>query len=136
MQSEDLEMQAGEVKNPERVEKVLGEIEGESKEYIDEMLKGGFPPRQEARFRLSMYVALQITRGWSFRHQVNELTTLMAPHFVELHATPERVRATLRRLGQPHGPADVKNMIAQLIGPAGLRPVFRQGHYVQEMLRV
>ena len=134
--TDDLEVEARDGHDPEQVETILAEIEGESKKYIDEMLNGVFPPRLEARFRLSMYVALQMTRGWGFRQEVDELNTLMVPHFAEMYITPERVRAELRRSGQPYGSTDVENMLARLTRPGLLRPKLRQGHHVQNMLQL
>lgn len=134
--TDDLEVEARQGHDPEQVETIFAGIEGESNQYIDEMLSGVFPPSPESRYRLSMYVALQITRGWSFRQRMDEVANLVAPHFVELHASPERVRAMLRRSGRPHKPTDVDNIIAWLTGPEGPRPVLRQGHYVQNMLQL
>jgi hypothetical protein len=134
--TDDLEVEAREGHDPEQVESILAVIENESKQYIDEILNGVFPPSPESRFRLSMYVAFQITRGWGFRRKMDEVAELVAPYYVEMHASPERIRGILRRQGRPHGPTDVDNMIARLVGPDGLRPVLRQGHYVQNMLEL
>src|ERR1017187_5862975 len=49
--------------DPKQVETILAEVEGQSKRYIDEMLGGDFPLQPEARYRLSMYVAVQMTPG-------------------------------------------------------------------------
>ena len=65
---------------------------------------------------------------------MDEISDLVAPHYVEMQASPERVRSILRRHGRPHEPADVTDMITRLVGPNGLRPDLRQGHYVQNML--
>jgi hypothetical protein len=134
--TDDLEAPARVGHDPEMVEGILAQIEGESKQYFDEILGGAFPPAPEARFRLSMYIAMQITRGWGFRRDLERMVQLSAPHYVELQATPERVRDALRRSGQPHSRADVENMIARLTGPGGPRPVLRKAHYVQNMLRL
>jgi Protein of unknown function (DUF4238) len=127
--TDDLEVEAREGHDPEQVESILAVIENESKQYIDEILNGVFPPSPESRFRLSMYVAFQITRGWGFRRKMDEVAELVAPYYVEMHASPERIRGILRRQGRPHGPTDVDNMIARLVGPDGLRPVLRQGKH-------
>lgn len=134
--TDDLEAYARDGHDPEQVETILAGIEGESKEYIDEMLNGVFPPRVEARFRLSMYVALQMTRGWGFRQMMDQVSTVMAPHFAEMYVTPERVRTALRRSGQPHGSADVEKTLARLTSPGVIRPILRQGHYVQDMISI
>jgi len=133
---DDLEVEACEGHDPEQVEAIFAGIEGESNQCINEMMCGIFPPSAESRFRLSMYIALQVTRGWSFRQRMDEVANLLAPHYVELHATPDRVRAMLRHSGRPHAPRDVDDMITWLTGPNGLRPVLRQGHYVQNMLEL
>jgi hypothetical protein len=131
----DLEVQARAGHDPERVEAIFAAVEGDSRKYIAEILDGGFPPSLEARYRLSMFIALQIARGWGFRRDVENIANIMAPDFVAMQATPDRVRATLRRSGRPHGDTEVEQMIARLTGPDGPRPVLRQGHYVQYMLQ-
>jgi len=94
-----------------------------------------FPPSHEAPYRLSMFIALQVARGWGFRRDLEAITNLTAPDFVAVQATPDRVRATTRRSGMPHGDTEVAQMIARLTGPDGPRAVLRQGHYVQYMLQ-
>jgi hypothetical protein len=133
--TDDLEAQARAGHDSEQVESVFSAVEGDSSKYITEILDGGFPPSLEARYRLSMFIALQIARGWGFRRDLEAIVNLTAPDFVAMQTTPDRVRAALRKSGMPHGDTEVEQMIARLTGPDGPRPVLRQGHYVQYMLQ-
>ena len=130
----DIEDYARAGHDPEQVEKVFSQMEGEANLYLSQILDGRFPPDQDGRFRLSMYTAMQMARGWAFRDDLQTLAELTAPDYIAMTVTPERVRGLLRQSGRPHADSDVEAMMARLTGPGGPRPVLRQGHYVQFML--
>lgn len=61
--------------DPEAVEKVFAGLESEAAQIVSAVLDGGFPLSPEHRFKLSLFVALQMTRGWRFRRDMNDLGT-------------------------------------------------------------
>ncbi len=70
--------------DPEQVEKTLSEIEGESAPMLDRLVRDGFPLPVEHRYRLSMLVALQASRGRRFRQDVNDVATIRAKQSLEV----------------------------------------------------
>ncbi len=133
--TEDLEPHARGAHHPEVAEQALSGLESACSGHIADMLRGGFPPRLEARFQLSAFIGLQYTRGRRFRRDLDDLARMTAPWFLQRELTPERVRDGLVAAGQPAGPDDVADMLARLTGPDGPKPVLRRGHYVQHAFR-
>jgi hypothetical protein len=134
--TEDVEPPHDEGHDPELVERIFAAVEGETDALLRGILSGGFPPQEpEARFRISMFIALQITRGWAFRRDLEELGNLSARHYVETQATPERVTSFLKERGLPHGDRHVQEFLQRALGPNGPRLVLPQARAVQEMLR-
>lgn len=134
--TEDLEPEARQGHDPEVAENALAGIEGACATHIDRMLSGDFPPPDEPeRLHLSVFIALQYTRGWRFRRDLADLARLTAPAFIRQNVTAERVRAALVATGRPADPQDVEDMLARLTGEDGPKPVLRQAMYVQHAIQ-
>lgn len=130
--TDDLQDQARDGRNPEAAESALAGIEGACTKHIDQLLAGELPHVGDtARLHLSVFIALQHTRGWRFRRDLDDIARLTAPAFIRQNLTPEQVRAALIATGRPAEPHDVDDMFARLTGPDGPKPVLRKGMYVQ-----
>lgn len=129
--TEDLKEQAREGHDPEMLEKTLAEIESESATYIAELLTGGFPPSPPARFRVSMFAALQHARGRNFRRDWSELANRVAPMAISEALDDSLIRQWLKSEKKPATDANVAALRSRLLGPNGPRPVLRQSHAVQ-----
>jgi hypothetical protein len=134
--ADDLEPHARQGHDPEVVEHALADIESACASHIDRILDGEIPPPTEtARLQLSLFIALQHTRGWRFRRDLADLARLTAPAFIRQSITADRVRATLKATGRPAAPKDVEDMLVRLTGPNGPKPVLRQAMYVQHAVQ-
>jgi len=134
--TDDLELEARQGHDPEVAEKALAGIEGACATHIDRMLSGDFPPPDEPqRLHLSVFIALQYTRGWRFRRDLSDLARLTAPAFIRQNMTAERVREALVATGRSASPQDVEDMLARLTSEHGPKPVLRQAMYVQHAIQ-
>lgn len=135
---DDLEEYAREGHDVEMVEQTLSDIEGTANLRIQELLRGSCPPpSDEVRFRLSLFFAIQMTRGTFFRRAMNQMSDLLAPAWLANEFSEDEVRRRLAALrGEPPTDEQVREARDLLLGPNGPRPQWRQGHYVQESLRV
>ncbi len=134
--TDDLEPEARQDHDPEVAEKALAGIEGACATHIDRLLRGEFPPPDEPeRLHLSIFIALQYTRGWRFRRDLADLARLMAPAFIRQNVTAERIREALVATGRSAGPQDVEDMLARLTSEHGPKPVLRQAMFVQHAIQ-
>jgi hypothetical protein len=121
--------------DPEAVEKVLASIEGTVSRIMADVLRDGFPLPEEYRFKLSLFTALQVTRGWRFRSEMNELGTFaMRQHLETL--PPGYFRDWLRSRGEASDADAVAAFRERVLGPDGPRLVMGQAFAVQESLRM
>jgi hypothetical protein len=121
--------------DPEAVEKVFAGLESETAPIIGAVLDGGFPLSPEHRFKLSLFVALQVTRGWRFRKEMNDLGTFAMRQYIETLPL-NRFRDWLRSQGMPFDDASVTAFRERTVGPDGPRLVMSQPFAVQESLRM
>jgi hypothetical protein len=123
IESEDLEEWARDGHDPELVEKTLSNIEATAAEITTSIISGSAPHTKDDRFHLALFVALQMTRGWQFREELNQIGTLRMRE--ELGSRHEelaiRARAWLRRQGRPAKPDDVEKFLEGVLGPNGPR---------------
>jgi hypothetical protein len=132
---EDLEETHRADHDPEAVEKVFADLEAEAATIIRAVLEGGFPLSPELRFKLALFAALQVTRGWRFRRDMNDLGTFAMRQYVE--ALPsDRFRDWLRGQGMPSNDASVAAFRERVVGPDGPQLVMSQPFAVQESLRM
>lgn len=132
----DLEEHARDGHNADVVEQALAGIEGASAAHIDRILGGDFPPDDlTARLHMSVFVALQHTRGWRFRRDLADMARLTAPAFIRQNIGLDRVREVLQAQGRPSDDAAVEEMFERLAGADGPKPVVRQGTFVQFAVR-
>jgi len=133
--AEDLEEQYRAGHDPEVVEKTFASLEREVSAIMGTILQGGFPLPPEHRFKLSFFTALQITRGWRFRKDMNDLGTVAMHQYMET-LSPSYFRDWLRKRGEAHDPDAVAAFRERALGPASPRLVMGQASAVQESLRL
>lgn len=126
---------AAEDHDPEVAEGLLADIEGAANTATAEILNGTFPPSDTSRMHLSLFMAVQFTRGWTFRKDLSAMVDLSWPLWLQSVTTPERVKAFLDKTGQRSRPQDVEAFVAKTTGPDGPRVVPRQGNYVSQMFQ-
>lgn len=119
--------------DPEIFEHKLADVEGAANTAIQAMLGGEFPPSDSDRTHLSLFLALQFTRGWTFRKDFDDMVALSSPLWLRSVATPDRVETWLRKAGKPSDAKAVRDFIARATGPQAPRLVPRQGNYIQHM---
>jgi hypothetical protein len=81
--ADDLEESHRAGHDSEAVEKVFSALETEVSSIMGALLHGSFPLPLEHRYKVSLFAALQLTRGWRFRTQMNELGTFAMRQYVE-----------------------------------------------------
>lgn len=121
--------------DPEAVEKVFASIEGTVSRIMGAVLQDGFPLPPEHRFKLSLFAALQVTRGWRFRREMNDLGTFAMHQYVET-LSPDYFRDWLRSRGEAHHADAVAAFRERVLGPQGPRLIMGQAFAVQESLRM
>jgi hypothetical protein len=94
IETEDLEEWAREGHDPELVEKVLSSIESDAAGIVTEIIVGNLPRTETDRLHLALFVALQMTRGWQFRDEMNQIGTLQMRE--ELGARRDELAAKAR----------------------------------------
>ena len=76
IEAEDLEEWAREGHDPEIAENALGGVEAEAGALVEDLIAGQLPRTDADRFHLALFVALQATRGWQFREELNQIGTV------------------------------------------------------------
>jgi hypothetical protein len=129
IETEDLEEWARDGHDPETVEHALDRVESEAGALIADIIAGK-PPRTDAdRLHLATFVALQMTRGWQFQEEMNQIGTLHMRQ--QLRDRHDEAHVWLRRHGQPHGAADVEAFLDRAASSHGPRLVMNKAHRVQ-----
>jgi hypothetical protein len=121
--------------DPEAVEKVLASIEGTVSRIMADVLRDGFPLPEERRFKLALFTSLQVTRGWRFRSEMNELGTFAMRQYLET-LSADYFRDWLRGRGEASDADAVAAFRGRVLGPGGPRLVMGQAFAVQESLRM
>lgn len=133
IETEDLEEWAREGHDPEFAEKALGDVEDEAAGLVADIIAGNLPRTDADRFHLALFVALQVTRGWQFRDEMNQIGTLQM--WQELQDRRDelavKTRTWLRHRGQPAGPKDVEAFLDRVSSSEGPRLVMNKAVRVQ-----
>jgi len=95
---------------PEHVENLLSQVEGKAEQLIAAALDGGFPFSNQGRFDFALFLALQITRGWSFRRDLAEIGWYAA-RAAMAEVTEEHARDWLRSRNLASGHAEVRQFL-------------------------
>lgn len=132
--TDDLEESSRADHDTEVVEQLLSEIEGTANLRLAELLEGGSAPTLEVRFRLSLFFALQMARGAAFRRTMDEVATTLAPAWLDIEFSEENIRRRSAEQDEEVTQDFIDEVRAFVTGPNGPKPVFRQGHYVQQAL--
>jgi Protein of unknown function (DUF4238) len=120
--------------DPGIAETALSDVETAAAEIIRTVIDGEFPLPPEQRFRLSVFVALQMTRGWRFRKDTNDLSTIAMRQEMEM-VPLDRFRDWLRRNGEPFDDQAVATFRERVLGEDGPRMVMNQAAAVQQSFR-
>jgi hypothetical protein len=118
----------------EGVETTLAQIESDTVPVIERLVRGELPRTAEQRFRMSMFVALQYTRGWRFRQDVNDMGTALARQHLPDLLPREKVAMSLRQQGVPVNDKTVAAYRDEVL-QGGWRLQLAQPHAVQQALR-
>jgi Protein of unknown function (DUF4238) len=137
IETEDLEEWAREGHDPELAEKALSGVESDAADIIANIIAGKLPRTEADRLHLALFVALQMTRGWQFRDEINQIGTLRRRQELESRRDEltAKARAWLRRQGRPAGPGDVEKYLDHVQGPNGPQLVINDAVRVQASLR-
>ena len=136
IETEDLEEWARDGHDPELVEKTLSSIETDAAGITANIIAGNLPHNEADRLHLALFVALQMTRGWQFRDEIDQIGTLRMRE--ELGGRRDeltiKARTWLRRQRQPAEPEDVERYIDHVLGPNGPKLVMNDAVRVQASL--
>lgn len=89
---------------PDSVEKLLSLVEGVSKPSIERLITGPWPPSDEDRIYVALFVAMQFTRGQLFREDVDGM--IRATQKAMIERNPEHYRKRWQEITGDHGPGD------------------------------
>lgn len=137
LETEDIEPDYREGHDPEAVEKGLAMFEARAERSIRSLLEGSPPWSDEDRYNLANLVALQYSRGWRFRTQINELVTLSMRRQVLADRSGSEVAARrfLQQRDKQPTQAAIDKLIDEAYGPQGPRLVVGKPHAVQASFR-
>lgn len=137
IEAEDLESWAREGHNPELVESVHAAVEGDAAIVIERLLAGTIPQTRQELFDLGLFVAIQSTRGWQFREDVNQAATQRMR--AEMNARPDELISSaesfLRKRGERATPQRVAEFIESAYGDTGPKLIAPEPLLVQESIR-
>ena len=133
IETQDLEDWARDGHDPELAETALRDVEDKAAGIVADIIAGKHPRTDADRFHLALFVALQITRGWQFADELNQIGTLqMRQEFQERREElAAKARAWLRHRGQPAGPKDVETFLDRVSSSEGPRLVMNKAARVQ-----
>lgn len=136
IESEDLEEWARDGHDPELVEKTLSSIETDAADIIANIIAGKLPHTDADRLHLALFVALQMTRGWQFREEINQIGTLRMREVLgsRREELAVKARTSLRRRGLPAKPEDVEKFLERALGSNGPKLVMNDPVRVQVSL--
>lgn len=135
--TEDLEPHARPGHDPGALEKTLANLEGTTVPIIDQIVTTRTLPSLDDRtleqgldapwdrYNLAFFVALQMTRTWAFRRDLNEFIDLGARLHTNVLTTDDRIAKFLARSGKPFRAQDIEAFRERLLGPN--RPKLRFG---------
>lgn len=141
--TDDIEPYARDGHDPDALEKTLSTIEGTTVPVIEKLITTNTVPGlsdmvvrdgHEApwdRYQLALFVALQMTRTWGFRRELNELFDHSVQRNEEAFATDERIANYLADNGKPIRPQDIQGFRERALGPDGPRPVLSNSRSIQ-----
>ncbi|MEU8090001.1 DUF4238 domain-containing protein [Micromonospora chalcea] len=132
--TDDVELGHRSGHDPEGVEAALARIEGDAVPIIEKLNRGELPVDEESRYRMSLFMALQFSRVWRFREDVNDMGTAIAREHLAVLLTDDVVAERLRQQGKAVNPAAVEAYRLEIIG-GGWRVELSQPHLVQQALR-
>ena len=136
IEADDLEPWARDGHDPEQVEKLFSALESDAAAVVAQLIESEIPHTEQDLFHLALFVAVQSTRGWQFRDDMNQVATLHMR--AEMQARAEELagsaRAFLRNRGEPAGPQDVAAFIERAYGEDGPRLVAPDPVLVQASL--
>lgn len=112
--TEELDPQAREDHDPEVAERVLAGVESATSALLDELTEGRLPQDEDDRITLALFAALQMTRGWQFRRDLDDMVNASAMREIRARTDDARVRAFLRDRGDAYDDAAVRDFHERL----------------------
>lgn len=116
------------------IEKALSNFEGRAAPILDHLVKGHYDLSVEDWYNLTLFVALQLSRGWAFRQEVTQMATLRARPDLDRMITPARARKWLEGRGESPTESEVEAFVERALS-ADLQLVPSRSSFVQLMLR-
>jgi len=101
--------------DPETIEAFFSQVEGDAVPIIDAMLAGAFPLPPNDRDTLALFVALQMTRSWTYRSRVQQATNLLSPDLIQLSLKEDKIRSFLAAQGESAGRRAVQKFRNEMI---------------------
>lgn len=114
--TEELEEGARDGHDPEDAELWLADLEGGADPLVTGLVDGRFPPTPEERFTIALFTAMQMTRGWRFRDDMNDVSTAVIQNLVP-DIPPTVIRDWLRDHGEPHDDRAVRSFRERMLRP-------------------
>lgn len=130
----DLELEYQDEFPLDSVENALADFESRAAPIFNRMSEGDLRLSDWDWYNLTLFVALQLARGWAFREELVEIVTLRARLELQSLVTPERTRQYLKDQGLPATDRDVETMMEETLR-GGWRVVPSGSMAVQAMLR-
>jgi len=129
-----VETEAGDLSQD--VEKLLATLEGDAAEAIDRVVAGVFPPSDEDRGRISVFVAAQWLRGWDMR----EAMTIPIAYEAQMMAM-NATKASLRQFfaeteGRNASEQELEDLIAFANDPSRYRIEVHANYPIRQMLEM
>lgn len=93
---------------PDSVERALADFEGRASSIFNRMAQGDLQLSNWDWYNLTLFVALQLARGWAFREELIQIATLRAHLELTKTVTPERTRNYLEERGLPATDTDIE----------------------------
>lgn len=124
----DIEPDAGAGYDPDALEKLLSKVEGRTAPVIDKLISANTVPGFSDmavrnghelpwdRCQLALFVALQMTRTWGFRRELNEFFDFVHRND-EASITDERIANFRTKNGKPARTQDIQEFRERLRGP-------------------
>ena len=118
------------------VEKLLATIEGDAASAIDRVVAGAFPPSEEDRGRIAVFVAAQWLRGWDMREAMSVPIAFEA-QMMAMNATKSSLRQFFKETeDRDASDEELEDLIAFANDPSRYRIEVHANHLIRQMLEM
>jgi hypothetical protein len=134
--AEELEESSRDGHDPEAVEHLLATLEGDTDPLIAGLIAGHFPPSPVERFSIAVFTAVQMTRGWRWRQDMEAVGNIITREQASL-VPRNAIRDWLRGQGDRHDATAVRAFRERMFRADNSVEVrMTQAYAVQESLRM